>query len=44
MKQLGNSVAISAVEIVAKQMVQYIKYGNNNTEKYSKDLFENYEI
>ncbi len=44
MKQLGNSVAISAVEIVAKQMVQYIKYGNNSTEKYQKDLFENYEI
>jgi DNA (cytosine-5)-methyltransferase 1 len=44
MKQLGNSVAISAVETVAKQMVQYIKYGNNNEEKYQKDLFINYEI
>jgi DNA (cytosine-5)-methyltransferase 1 len=42
MKQLGNSVAISAVETVAKQIVEYIKYGNNV--KYQNDLFQNYTV
>ena len=40
MKQLGNSVAISAVEEVAKKIVEHMKYGRDS--QYQNDLFQNY--